>query len=411
MKRFFYSLLIIAAIALIIFIGYFFRYRSENGEIPSIGTLPGTPPVTGTPGAGGAGGGGELPGTPQPVFLPGQKFGLVVQNPVKDYFIESDNDIFLVQPDGQVVRVSSSGETSVLSSTAIANIISASFSPSGDRVLVSFGNLASPQFSVFDVQSKTWQPLDSKMQSPTWGPRGSEIAYFANRATRSGLETLDLQNAKAKPRELFRMYQQDLIPRWLNQNTVLLSEKSSALIGSSLWKYDVGRKSFITLETNKPGLQSAWNASGTLGLVFSAKQSSGRGGDLTLTDGSGKVLYRINFLTLPSKCLFTEKISAPPVATTSTAPAKQTPGKEVLYCAIHRDPEKLRTSELPDSYEKRELFTSDDFYVIDLGSGNTSPVFVDPDKDIDADNLKIFNNKLFFVNRFDTRLYAISLAE
>lgn len=206
------------------------------------------------------------------------------------------------------------------------------------------------------------------------------------------------------------MYQQDLVPRWLNQNTVLLSEKSSALIGSSLWKYDVGRKSFIALETNKPGLQSAWNTSGTLGLVFGTKQS-GRGGDLMLTDGSGKVLYRINFLTLPSKCLFAEKASALPSASTSTVPLKQAPGKEILYCAIHRDPEKLRTSQLPDSYEKRELFTSDDFYMIDLGSGNTSPVFVDPEKDLDADNLKIFNNKLFFVNRFDARLYAISLAE
>jgi hypothetical protein len=153
------------------------------------------------------------------------------------------------------------------------------------------------------------------------------------------------------------------------------------------------------------------------------------GGKLSLLNTSGQTLNALTFLTLPSKCVFDIQTQNPPQATSApttssstkstskkgsaTPPPVVTPviSQEYLYCAVPRDTQRLNTSALPDDYLKGALFTSDDFWRIDLATGDTSAVFIDPNQNLDATDLKIFNKTLFFVNRFDKKLYAISLGQ
>lgn len=425
MRRFLYLFIVIAVIALIVLIGYFLRggAKPEGG---ATGNLPGTPtqqfprPTPSTP--------APAPPGAQPSPL-GTRFGAVAQNKVMDFFVDSQNGVVLVQPDGQVVRVIN-GESSILSSSAIANLREVRFSYDGKRVLAVFGDQSGREASIFNVLSKSWQPLASNLKTPTWSPNSYQIAYLLDKGDVAALTTLDTANPKAKPLELAKLHLQDVSLNWQVQNKIIVSEKPSAFPPGSIWSFDIKLKTLTPLAENKLGLESVWSGGAELGLTFSTDPTR-RGGKLSLVDGAGNALNDLAFLTLPSKCAFDiQQIqgqppqSAPAKATstnkttstkTSTSTAAAAPlANKFLYCAIPKDPNKLKTSRLPDDYEKRVLFTADDFFRINLnlgapGAGNVEPVFSGSGRLLDASQVKIFNKTVFFVNRLDQQLYAISL--
>ncbi len=420
MKRLLYALLILGIVAAIVIAGYLLRFKGgdtgENGGInnpPDSGTS-GDFPGGGNPPPPPQGGQGTQPPktTPQPVLLAEQKFGLVAQNSVMDYVVDSAQNIVIMQPDGRIVKINDKGQETILSETPIADLFGASFSYDGSKILVLFGNRISPQQSVFDVASKTWRPLDPTILEPSWSPHTKEIVYVAARGTKTTLETLDLGNAKAKPRELFSLRAFDLVPRWIAPNQILLAEKSSAATQSSLWTYDIKNKTFSPLLVDQRGLETAWNSSGTRGLAFNAALRSG--GELKLVDKTGASLRQITLSTLPSKCLFVNETKTPSQNTTSTQSVTSTVKKppvaikiEVLYCAIPQDRQYFLSSTLPDDYLKNALFTADDFYGVNLTDGTTSLLFGGTGQSLDASKLKIFGSRLYFVNRLDQKLYAI----
>lgn len=63
---------------------------------------------------------------------------------------------------------------------------------------------------------------------------------------------------------------------------------------------------------------------------------------------------------------------------------------------------------LPDAYGQEALFTEDAFFKVRADTGATRNLFV-PTIPIDGTGLRVFNNTLFFVNRYDQKLYALSL--
>lgn len=404
MKRFLYSLLIVAIIATLAGLAYFFRYRAGGGD--DISGPNGTSTTNGgfpiEPGAISPPPGGILPGEEQPIISSKQKFGLVAQNKTADYFIDKDNAISLIQPDGQVVQVRN-GQTTTLSSTPIANLAHASFSQNGQFVLATFGGTSAQQQSVFGVVAKSWQPLDPKIKNPAWSPSDSQIAYLIPRGGRDALETLDVSKTQAKPKELFTLHGQDLVLDWLNANQIMLGERASARVPSSLWRFDIKNKTLTPILVDQTGLETTWNASGTRGVMMTGSV----GAQMSLVDQNGTALRLFTFFTLPSKCLFRDEI----VKATSTSASAATSTGQFLYCAVPRDTETLQRNQLPDAYQKRAIFTSDDFYKINLADGSIAAFFKDESKHLDAYNLKFFNNRIFFVNRFDEKLYAISLEE
>lgn len=421
MKRLLYLLIILAAVAAVILIGYFLRYRSsgtpsEQGLSPA-GNLPAAPQQGGAAQPAQGQTPSETAGQQPAAGIPaGQKFGVVAQNPVNNYFVDSQNNVFIVQPDGQVIEISG-GNANVLSSAAIINLIGSSFSYDGKKILAAFGDPTAPQYSVFDIATKAWQPLAQNLKSVVWSPNDYRVAYLSESGGVSALTIFDTSDAKAKPAELLKIRVRDLTLIWNNTNQILLSDKGSAFSAGSIWSFDVSRKALNAVVEDFPGLESVWDGTANIGLVFSAN-SGGHGGNLRLIDTSGNTLNALSILTLPSKCTFNAQPQIMSKAPTSTTGAKTTSTQaasaatstpKTLYCAIPRDQQKLVSSALPDDYQKKNLFTADDFYKIDLSSGDVSSVFNDQNQALDTDNLKIFNQNLFFVNRFDSKLYAISL--
>jgi hypothetical protein len=424
MKRSYYLLGIVGTIAVVAGVFYFLHYRTAAptpgtaGEAQNVG-LPATPtqynqPSTSqTPTPSLPGTGGVAPGIQRP------KFGLVARNQVLDYFIDAQNNAILIQPDGQVVKITTGGP-STLSSSAIANLASAKFSYDGAKIMATFGGLSAPQGSIFDVAGKSWQPLSSGINSIGWSPNSYQIAYFNNKNNTKVLTIVDIANPKTKPVELLSIHAEDLNLDWPLQNKIILADKPSSLVPGSIWSYDTKQKILTQIAAGAPGLESIWAKGADFGLVFHAG-AGGNGGSLSLRDTKGTPLNNLSLLTLPSKCAFdietaassstnksassTNKTSTP--STSNQNATGTTPN--YLYCAIPRDNARLKTSALPDDYEMKKFFTSDDFYRINLSDGTLAQVFADPSQNFDAADMKIFNNFLFFTNRYNQKLYWISL--
>jgi hypothetical protein len=57
----------------------------------------------------------------------------------------------------------------------------------------------------------------------------------------------------------------------------------------------------------------------------------------------------------------------------------------------------------------RRLYTEDDIYLINLTDGVMNLIWHDENKNFDMDNVKISGDKIFFINRFDNKLYSLNI--
>jgi hypothetical protein len=427
MRRYIYIILGVLVVVIIGLIVFWFFFKNQSSPAPS-GTS-GSLPQTGTQSGNGSGNGngagsqtGGSLGNGTPNAAPGTKFGIASNELIFDYFVDAQNNVIAIEPDGKIGQITNS-QANYLSSSGVQNLITTGFSYDGKKLFVNFGDPLNPQTAIFDVQSKSWTPLSQGLISPAWSPINYQIAYMSGAATGTKtISTLDVSNPKAKPIQLAQINVQGPSLAWLNKTQLLLFDKPAAFVAGSLWLFDTQKNNLSPVITEELGLQSVWSAATTttslatpIGLAFSAGPGS-LGGHLQLVDSSGNPLKNVGFVTLTSKCLFNPVIgyvsSTTPTTASTTAPAAPKLSSYLaLYCAVPRNQDGLTTARLPDDYQQMALFTSDDFYRVNVVTGETDSIFANPNQNLDASDLKIFNNTLFFVNRYDQKLYAISLSQ
>ena len=405
MKR---SIIIIAVVIVVIFAGaafWFFILRNQSAAPATAGTSAagGALPTAGTQtgAGGGTGAGGALPSS---TVLSGSglttQFGIVSDEPVLDYFIDAQNNTTVVEPDGKIATIAN-GQATFLSSITIQGMLTAGFSHDGAKILVNFGDPANPQTSIFNLTTKAWTPLALGIISPVWSPSDNRIAYLKqNTDGGESLTTLDVSKTTNKPVVLLTLNMEDLTVAWPNKAQVVLSDKPSAYSQGSIWLFDLQKKTLSQPIPAQYGLAAAWsNTTSTAELSFSTAAFGRSGGTLSLMNPAGAApTQTLSFLTLPSKCAF----NYVGVAASSSLPYL------TLYCAVPGDQSKLSNAKLPDDYDQMALVTADVFYRVNAATGAMDTVFA-PTQGVDATDLRVVNHILFFVNRYDQKLYAISL--
>ena len=366
----------------------------QTGTLPSAGNQTGAGTNGGTASGGGA---SSSAGTSVTQGLPNgsASFGILSNEPVFDYFVDAQNNVTVVEPNGEIARIAN-GQPTFLSSNPVQSVLSAGFSYDGSKAFVSFGDPANPQTSIFDIATQAWTPLPVGILSPVWSPVDHRLAYMTNANGALNVFTLDPTKASNKPVAVTSVTATDLALSWPNKNDLILSDKPSIYADGSIWLYDLTKKTLTNEVYAQFGVESVWsNATTTTGLVLSSL-NYGRNGSLALMNSASSSSQPLTLNTLPSKCAF-----GPQVGTSS-------PATLALYCAVPANASFLSAA-LPDDYQKMVLFTADDFYKIDLSSGATSNLLT-PVGSIDGSDLKVLNKILFFVNRYDNKLYAISLS-
>lgn len=419
MRRTLILIVIVIVIALGILL-YLFRARESKVPTINVGGLP-TPGGVPLPTGGKSGEGnvavGDLPvGGEQQGIIPvvatsGTKFGIIAEASALAYFVDSSNTATFIQPDGQVVRVVS-GKTMSLSSAKVADLTWASFSADGKKIAAASGSHVSKRFSIFDVQDAAWKEFPIGISAAAWSPVGATLAYLAPLGDRTALTTIDYSKKNPAAARVASFALEDAELAWAGASKIVLAQKPSARAAGTLWLYNLKNGSLTDVAEYEPGLVGQWSALGDRGLLFSAT-TAGVPSQLRLVDENGVVIRYLSFLTLPEKCVFSpvslaaENTTSSGTPTSSRSSSLPPSSSRFLICAVPRD-ESFRNAILPDDYLKYALYTTDDVYEINLSDGNARVVSTDPGRRLDAINLSVVNNKLFFINRYDKRVYVVS---
>ena len=136
--------------------------------------------------------------------------------------------------------------------------------------------------------------------------------------------------------------------------------------------------------SDENGLMIKWADDGSVGLKFQRRDNEN---SLVLMDKNGRVLNIPLFdTTLPVKCAV---------------------DSEKIYCGVPR--EILPGTILPDDYLKRKIYLNDDILAWDIALNTVERLFDGNNIIIDVDNLSKESGKIFFINRYDRKLYSIDI--
>ncbi|MFA5098804.1 MAG: hypothetical protein WC461_01115 [Candidatus Paceibacterota bacterium] len=296
--------------------------------------------------------------------------------------------VFYIGSDGLIYKVKADGADEALTSAPIDNFQSLKSSFDGKRVIIKSNDSGTFKFAVYNSENNIFESLPDKITAADFSPDGKKIAYFLANAkdlNKSDLITKSLVDLKQKPATLLSIYQQDFDLNWVSQNKITLVPKASAFYSASIWAVDVAKKTLSLLTGEKEGLAVNWSSDGKMGLQFSTTLE-GRNRILNLIGEQGEVKASLEFTTLPEKCF----VSDPKI-----------------YCAIPQSiPDK---SALPDDYFKKAVYFIDSIYQIDIMQNAFERILDGSAAAIDAVNLKFTDGKLFFMNRYDNKLYVLEL--
>ena len=325
------------------------------------------------------------------------KLSVISDNTIYGYWVFNSNQkiqgsgVFYVGRDGIIYKIKADGADEALTSSSIENFQSLKSSLDGKRVIIKSGNSGASKFVVYNSENNIFESLPDKITAADFSPDGKKVAYFSANAGdpgKSDLITKSLIDLKQKPATLLSLYQGDFGLNWISQNKITLVPKPSAFYPASIWAVDVVKKTLSRLTSEENGLNGLivnWSSDGKIGLQFSSSME-GRSRILNLINDQGEIMANFEFVTLPEKCF----VSDPKI-----------------YCAIPQSiPDK---SALPDDYLKNAVYFVDSLYQIDITSNSFERIFDGNASAIDAINLNFVDGKLFFINKYDSKLYVLEL--
>ena len=400
----------IVALVLLVAAGGAWWFLSQKETPPQAevtGTLPPgggeDPGATGTPGGIATSTQGTTPSTTAPAT--GSVLTKISDSPVVAYAQTRNGNIRIVEKSGQISLVSRSGEATTESSNTFENVSHAFFLENGAKAVVSFGKPGTRQTSVFDASTKKWSALPSGITSLAPSPSDSRVAYATETGAGTTIALLDLKTPGQKPKPIYSLSALDLVLDWFAPNSLQISERPSAWYENSSWNLSLSSLALTPLISEERGIMARWNTSGTLGFLFSSEKKL-RGGTSRLISPTERTIRSFSFLSFPSKCDFSVELVPLPPRGTSTARVFRE--EEFLYCAIPTDQQSLGTIALPDTYLQKSIFTQDVFYRISLVDGGATKFF-SPLQPTDADRVRVASGSIYFVNRYNELLYALSL--
>jgi hypothetical protein len=438
MKRYLYIIIgIIIAAGIAILVLFLIKNHAASPTITTSGTTSGSLPAVGTQGSNGSGASSSVATLGLSPIASGtsanstganmgtqaavQNFGVLSQSPVLDYFIDAQNNIIAIQPTGAIITIAN-GQTTEVTSSTIVGIISASFSYDGKKIVVSYGDPSNPQAGIYNVVTKVWTGLPQGMLSPQWSPINNyQIAYLTTpSAGKLALQIINAANLKIAPTTIFTLNANDLTLQWPTASEFIFSDKPTSQNAGSIWAYNSTAGTLYPLIYEIPGAEGIWshNAAIPYGLTFFNNQT-GQGNTLQLQAFSGSLpIQPLTFSTLPSKCVFNTEMMPIATSTASSTASSTTKNRTssaptstpylALYCGIPRSSSGFSSAHLPDDYNTMALFTSDDIYKINTATGDEQVLWNDATQNMDVSDMKFFNNALFFVNRYDQKLYGLT---
>ncbi len=196
-----------------------------------------------------------------------------------------------------------------------------------------------------------------------------------------------LNFATNKKVQIFNSLFTEWLSQWPTNNIITLSTKPSSTTPGYTYSIDGSGKNISQVLGNTNGLTTLTSPNGKLVLYG----DNGLSLDIFHTDTKNS--DTLGLKTLPEKCVWGK-------------------ASDVIYCAV---PKSIDAGQYPDSWYQGEVSFKDDFWKIDVKTGNTTlivnPTTVVGGEEVDGTKLAIDDggNYLFFVNKKDSFLWRLNL--
>jgi len=390
------AIIITSIVIFVLLLGYgFYRFLSSGagGLIPNtspqapVGGLVNNPPV--------------IPVTPDGVQitpLPSPTAGL--EDKIKEQVLMALTDFSVISPvinknqdrvllykkdGGSVYHIDFAGNQNKVSNITIVGLTDAIWSPIRDRAGVFYlDSEILKSFLHIGTSSVISFPRD--ITSFSWSPDGKQFAYLIENNTDLSLFIVDASGKNS--REVYKTPIQDAQIQWITADKIAFQTAPSGQANGFVFLYSLKNNSFIKFLGPRFGLTVRWSPDAANVLVGSTN-SEGLQYALTLLNASGDEIQRLDFITLPEKCMWVNT-------------------KE-FYCAV---PNAFpNNAVMPDDYLRGEIFTQDRILSFNLDTQDTKLVF--SGGAMDMDNLAVTQKKdyLIFLNRLDGIPWRLKLTQ
>jgi hypothetical protein len=292
----------------------------------------------------------------------------------------TSSDIYYFNPDGFLFRVKSGGDEKALSE-AIKGIKSLLTDKDGKSVAIKSDN--GIVVLTIGANGLIKESFESAV-SASFSPNSDRMAYFeasGNLYVRNYSSNLRAPSVS----KILTVGFNDAVIQWIDGNKIVLNSLPSAYYRNESWLIDVNRQTIIPFIQAR-GLYFNWSADGKMAIKFSVDASFNP--FLSLIDSYGLVLASLDFSSLPEKCSI---------------------GTEKIYCAVSQSNNAAGRLVLPDDYLKKKVYFNDWIYEIDPENRDIKLVYSTGDTAMDAYNLFVAAGRLFFINRYDSKLYELEL--
>ncbi|PIR86860.1 MAG: hypothetical protein COU11_03330 [Candidatus Harrisonbacteria bacterium CG10_big_fil_rev_8_21_14_0_10_49_15] len=306
---------------------------------------------------------------------------------VFDYWVRADDSsIYYVTPGGTILQKTVGQEAEIVSTLALEGLRSVTPSNDGSLAIIEFGPDNQPQFRIFNATSRSWRSLPETVRAATWSPDATRIAYLEHDELPAGQITLYLLDiASGVSQRVSSIHLLDAELAWPTADALYISTPASGQAESYLWRYLIGDGTWQLVIGPQRSLAVNWIPDTDRVILFEPRENSVSVGFLPELVGGERF-----FKTLPSKC---------------------TAAENILYCAVPQD-------SLPvnffDEYHMRGLYTADSLLAVDFTTEERVTLWLDDFAapiGIDAYRLEIAGDHLYFMNRYDGRLYSLELAD
>ena len=391
LKKFLIIIIIILILVLAGLLVYkFVIKKGGGGEGQPSGQFPSGGAGQEGQGAGGAGGAGGQVG-PQAE----QKIKAISQEAVYSPTITADKNqvIYYLRSNGNIRQSNFDGSNlNQVSSTFLENLIKVLWSPNKDKEITIFEDgLGNVSKYLYDHTTNKALPLNKYMNYVVWSPDAKKIIYqYQNDFT--GDNTISLANPDGSGYLiLLKTRMKDLIFDWPKGSDVFFQEKPTGLVPSSLYSLNTLTKSFSEVISNINGFSVKWSADGSK-ILYSKTGLTGNGIGIFVADRNGSNSKSLEIATLVEKCAWSQDL-------------------RYIYCAIPKNINEAKI--LPDDFYKGTFLANDEFYKINIETGDKTKLLADSQmvEVYDANDLFLSPQEdyLFFVNKTNGLLYSIKL--
>lgn len=298
----------------------------------------------------------------------------------------SSTEIGFLDAAGTVSVVTQEGEKIVNKTNFQSDIIKSKTSDRGLFIAVQFEN---GQWSLFDTTKKVWSALGvDNVVDVSFSPNDDMVAYLVSDRVLK-LYVKDIGEKKKKETLLVvSLSMSDRAVQWWTQNKIVISPKPSAYVSDSVIVVDI-KNNAIEVIADGFGIEFAPNQQIN---EYVLSQSIRQGKEvkmhkMNLDNKEGQALIALT--TSAKKCVF-DRLSSD------------------LFCAAPYEAS-TKNPIWPDDYLKRKIATKDKIYQISSGSAAIQVVLNSENVSIDVEQLRKAGDYLYFINRYDDRLYEYSL--